>query len=173
MSHYTATAGYVPGWAAQDLQWHTLRFAAHGHSVDVAVPQLTPAQLLEVAQRVQTASRDTLKTMRVSHIIAVVDSVIARLLDANDPYRQEAQRLLPIITGFDAEMVRLGLTQYLKTFRAPQLQRFVAEDFANPKLLDSMYSVEQIVAKGSGVPCMILVVKRHGVSGSRVAVIRV
>ena len=136
MSHYTATAGYVPGWAAQDLQWHTLRFAAHGHSVDVAVPQLTPAQLLEVAQRVQTASRDTLKTMRVSHIIAVVDSVIARLLDANDPYRQEAQRLLPIITGFDAEMVRLGLTQYLKTFRAPQLQRFVAEDFANPKLLD-------------------------------------
>ena len=44
---------------------------------------------------------------------------------------------------------------------------------ANPKLLDSMYSVEQIVNKGNGVPVMILVVKRHGTSGSRVAVIRV
>jgi hypothetical protein len=33
-------------------------------------------------------------------------------------------------------MIRLGLTRYLKTFRAPQLQRFVTEDFANPKLLD-------------------------------------
>ena len=44
---------------------------------------------------------------------------------------------------------------------------------ASPKLLDSMYSVEQIVSKGGAVPCMILVVKRHGVSGSRVAVIRV
>jgi hypothetical protein len=44
---------------------------------------------------------------------------------------------------------------------------------ANPKLLDSMYSVEQIISKGPGVPLMILVVKRHGKSGSRVAVIRV
>jgi hypothetical protein len=43
---------------------------------------------------------------------------------------------------------------------------------ANPKLLDSMYSVESIISKGGAVPAMILVVKRHGVSGSRVAVIR-
>jgi len=44
---------------------------------------------------------------------------------------------------------------------------------ANPKLLDSMYAVERIIPKGGAVPSMILVVKRHGVSGSRVAVIRV
>jgi len=44
---------------------------------------------------------------------------------------------------------------------------------ANPKLLDSMYAVEQIIPKAGAVPCMILVVKRHGQSGSRVAVIRV
>jgi hypothetical protein len=43
---------------------------------------------------------------------------------------------------------------------------------ANPKLLDSMYAVEQIIPKGGAVPAMILVVRRHGVSGSRVAVIR-
>ena len=42
---------------------------------------------------------------------------------------------------------------------------------ANPKLLDSMYSVEQIIDKRGGVP-MILVAKRHGKSGSRVAVMR-
>jgi hypothetical protein len=44
---------------------------------------------------------------------------------------------------------------------------------ANPKLLDSMYAVERIIPKGGAVPVMILVVKRHGVSGSRVAVMRV
>ncbi len=44
---------------------------------------------------------------------------------------------------------------------------------ANPKLVDSMYSVESIIPKGGAVPVMILVVKRHGVSGNRVAVIRV
>jgi hypothetical protein len=43
---------------------------------------------------------------------------------------------------------------------------------ANPKLLDSMYAVEKIIPKGGAVPTMIFVVKRHGVSGSRVAVIR-
>lgn len=44
---------------------------------------------------------------------------------------------------------------------------------ANPKLLDSMYTVERIIPKAGAVPVMILVVKRHGVSGSRVAVMRV
>ena len=43
---------------------------------------------------------------------------------------------------------------------------------ATPKLLDSMYAVERITPKGGAVPAMILTVKRHGVSGSRVAVIR-
>ncbi len=43
---------------------------------------------------------------------------------------------------------------------------------ATPKLLDSMYTVEQIIPKAGAVPAMILVVKRHGVSGSRVVVIR-
>jgi len=41
---------------------------------------------------------------------------------------------------------------------------------ASPKLLDSMYTVEAILPKGGAVPVMILEVKRHGVSGSRVAV---
>ena len=44
---------------------------------------------------------------------------------------------------------------------------------AKPKLLDSLYAVERIISKGGAVPIMILVVKRHGVSGSRVAVMRV
>lgn len=42
---------------------------------------------------------------------------------------------------------------------------------AIPKLLDSMYTVEKIEDKTTRVP-MVLTVKRHGRSGSRVAVIR-
>ncbi len=48
---------------------------------------------------------------------------------------------------------------------------------ANPKLLDSMYEVERIIPQGRHAghhaPVMMLVVKRHGTSGSRVAVMRV
>ena len=44
--------------------------------------------------------------------------------------------LLPAITGYDREMLRLGLTEYLKSFRKPELKRFLAEDFPNPAILD-------------------------------------
>lgn len=43
---------------------------------------------------------------------------------------------------------------------------------ASPKLLDSMYAVEHVIPKSGTVP-MILVVKRHGVSGNRVIVRRI
>jgi hypothetical protein len=136
MTAMKTVAGYLPGLQAEELQWQTLSFHAKGASLDVAVPVLSPAQMVALAERVRQASRTYLKTWDLSRIITLVDRVIARLLDPNDPYRQEAERLLPLVTGYDTEMVRLGLTGYLKTFRQPQLQRFVAEDFANPKLLD-------------------------------------
>ena len=136
MSTLKAVAGYLPGIHADELQWQTLSFVGRGETLDVMAPVLSPEQLVALAGRVRKSSQATLKTMSVSQIIAVIDKAIARLLDANDAYRQEAERLLPLVTGYDTEMVRLGLTGYLKTFRAPQLQRFVAEDFANPKMLD-------------------------------------
>lgn len=130
------TAGYLPGLKSSEVQWHTLSFGAGAQQVDVLVPQLTPAQLHTLAAHVRNQGRTQLKPMPVSQIIAAIDRAVERLLNPADPYRLELELLLPRISGFDAEMVRLGLNAYLKTFRAPQLQRFVAEDFSNPKLLD-------------------------------------
>ena len=140
-------AGYLPGLAAADVQWQVLPFEQDGQRVDVAVPVLSAPQMQALAQRVKHASAQHLKTMTVSEIIAVIDRAIARLLDPDDPYRRQADALLPIVSGYDAEMVRLGLTGFFKTFRAPQLHRFVAEDFANPKVLDGF----QPAAKGGAV----------------------
>ncbi|CAB3739013.1 acyl-CoA reductase [Achromobacter kerstersii] len=140
-------AGYLPGLASADVQWHTLPFEQDGQRVDVAVPVLTAAQMQALAQRVKRASAQHLKTMTVSEIITIIDRAIGRLLDPNDPLRRQADTLLPVVTGYDADMVRLGLTGFLKTFRAPQLHRFVAEDFANPKVLDSF----QPAIKGGAV----------------------
>lgn len=136
MTDMRVTAGYLPGLAPDDVQWQSLAFGSGSPQLSVAVPVLSAGQMTALAQRVKQASRLHLQTMTVSGIIAVVDKAIARLLDPQDAYRREAERLLPTITGYDSEMVRLGLTGFLKAFRAPQLQRFVAEDFANPKLLD-------------------------------------
>lgn len=126
------TAGHLPGLREQDVAWHTLTFGP----LAVRVPVLQPAQLQALARRVKEASERELKTLPVSHIVGIVDAAVARLLDPRDPYRQEAERLLPAITGYDPEMVKLGLNGFVQSFRAPQLHRFVAEDFANPKVLD-------------------------------------
>jgi len=131
-----ATAGYIPGMAATDLQWDTLTFEAHGTSVEVAVPRLTPSQLAAVAARVRTAAQESLACLSVMEIVDAIDRAISCMLDADTPSRQEIDSLLPIVSGFDAEMTRLGISTNLKNFRRPQLMRFLVEDFGDPGLLD-------------------------------------
>ena len=140
-------AGHLPGLAPDEVHWQTLRYAAHGGHLDVEVPLLTDAQMQALAVHVRRAAQARLQPMTVDAVIGVIDRAVARLLDEKDPVRREADALLPVVTGFDAEMVRLGLTAYLLTFRAPQLQRFVAQDFANPKVLDGF----QPALKGGAV----------------------
>ncbi|CAJ48251.1 acyl-CoA reductase [Bordetella avium] len=147
MSTRRIEAAYLPGLSAQEVQWHVQTYARDGQTLEVALPVLSAAQMSALALRVRQASARHLKTMTVSEIITVIDRAVARLLDAADPLRQQADALLPWVTGYDANMVRLGLTGLLKTFRAPQLHRFVAEDFANPKVLDGF----QPATKGGAV----------------------
>jgi hypothetical protein len=132
----TEFAGHLPGLAIEEVEWRRLHFSAWGETVEVAVPMLSDAQSAALAGRVRENARSYLKTLTVTDIVAILNRAIARLLDRNDPWRQKAEALLPVVTGYDPEMVRLGLTGYLKTFRGPQLQRFLSEDFANPQILD-------------------------------------
>ena len=129
-------AGHLPGLSADAVEWRTLTFRRGNDGLDVAVPVLSDAQMEQVVARVRVATRSYLKSLPVSRITAIIDRAITRLLDRDDPWRQKAEKLLPLVTGYDAEMVRLGLTGYLKTFRQPELQKFLAEDFANPQILD-------------------------------------
>jgi len=136
MTMLRETAGYLPGLNADEVNWQTLTFESRGGKVEVAVPVLSEAQIIALTQRVRSASRSYLKSLTVAQIVDLIDTAIHRLLDPQDPWRCMADRVLPLVTGYDAEMVRLGLTGYLKTFRKPQLQRFLAEDFGNPQGLD-------------------------------------
>lgn len=147
MNTLRVEAGYLPGLSADEVQWQILPFAQGDQRVEVSVPMLSPQQMGTLAERVRRASAQHLKTLPVSEIISIIDRAVARLLDPNDPYRRQADALLPLVSGYDAEMVRLGLTGFFKTFRAPQLHRFVVEDFANPKVLDAF----QPAAKGGAV----------------------
>ncbi|WP_182286779.1 acyl-CoA reductase [Comamonas testosteroni] len=141
-------AGYLPGLGDAEVQWQTLDFkSGNGRGLEVCVPVLTAPQMQALASRVRTAAAIHLRPMPVAEIIDAVDRAMARLLDRNDIYRQQAEAWLPVVSGYDADMVRLGLTGFFKTFRAAQLKRFVAEDFANPAVLDGF----QPTAKGGAV----------------------
>ncbi|EED67822.1 acyl-CoA reductase [Comamonas testosteroni] len=141
-------AGYLPGLADDEVQWQTLGFESRdGQRLEVSVPVLTAPQMRALAARVRAAACVHLRSMPVAEIIDAVDRAMARLLDRNDIYRQQAEAWLPVVSGYDADMVRLGLTGFFKTFRAAQLRRFVAEDFANPAVLDGF----QPAAKGGAV----------------------
>lgn len=142
------TAGYLPEAFGEPSAWRTLSF--DGGALQVEVPVLDAARMRELARHVRVAGRERLQAMAVSQIVGIVDRAIARLLDERDPWRREAEALLPRVTGYDADMVRRGLGSYLKAFRAPQLHRFVAEDFANPKVLDEF----QPAVKGGAVRAM-------------------
>ncbi|BDB69766.1 acyl-CoA reductase [Comamonas thiooxydans] len=141
-------AGYLPGLGDEEVQWQTLDFESRdGQRLEVSVPVLTAPQMQALACRVRKAAAIHLRPMPVAEIIDAVDRAMARLLDRNDIYRQQAEAWLPVVSGYDADMVRLGLTGFFKTFRAAQLKRFVAEDFANPAVLDGF----QPAAKGGAV----------------------
>ncbi|MDP1566508.1 MAG: acyl-CoA reductase, partial [Polaromonas sp.] len=136
MSVLRETAGYLPGLHTGEVAWQILTFESRGGAVEVAVPVLSEAQIVALTQRVRSASRSYLKSLTIAQIVDTIDKAIHRLLDPQDPWRRKADSVLPRVTGYDAEMVRLGLSGYLKTFRKPQLLRFLAEDFGNPQGLD-------------------------------------
>ena len=107
MNEVIFKAGYLPGLPADDVQWRALNIGAPGQTCVVEVPELSPAQMGALAERVKLASRLHLKSVPVSDIVRVLNAAVARLLDQHDPYRQALETLLPRTSGFDADSVSL------------------------------------------------------------------
>ena len=129
-------AGHLPGLPAEAVERETLRFSAWGRCVEVAAPLLTHDQVTALTAHVRRSRERFLARLRTEEVADILDRAVRTLLDRSNPRRRRAEELLPAVTGYDPETVRLGLTSYLKTFRGAQLSAFVAEDFANPRMLD-------------------------------------
>ena len=125
-------AGYIPEIGEEEFEQKILKF----QDLEVEIPLLTKKQMNKVIETVKKGSAETLKSLTVSEIVNIIDKVTDRLLDRSSSYRQKAEKLLPIVTGYDEEMIRLALTSYLKSFRKHELQRFLVEDLGNPLMLD-------------------------------------
>ncbi|SHK55563.1 acyl-CoA reductase [Desulforamulus aeronauticus] len=129
-------AGYLPGISEDEVAWQTVTFTRNEEVLEVAVPVLAQEQMQQLAEQIKNNSRQVLKTLAIGEIVEILDKAVAVFLDRHSPYRRKAEQLLPIVTGYDPEVIRHGLTSFLKTFRKPQLLRFLAEDLGNISLLD-------------------------------------
>ncbi|MAI15498.1 MAG: acyl-CoA reductase [Rhodospirillaceae bacterium] len=156
MTKFTENAGHIPDFLLADVKWHDLEFEAGADTVYVKVPMLAPEQCTQLSDKIKISSNNFLRQEKVSDIVELIDKAIERLLNRDDPFRIKAEQLLPIVTGFDKEMVRLSLTEYLKTFRKPQLLKFLNEDFPNPKILDEFQpAIKGGFAKAFGPNCLL------------------
>jgi hypothetical protein len=116
--------------------FQTLSFSNHGRELQLQVPILTVDQLSEVMTEIKKNRSEYLQHLKVNEIVDILDQAINKWLDPQYELRKLAEELLPIITGYDQEMVRLFLSRYLRHFRKEKLQRIIDQDFPNPLVLD-------------------------------------
>ncbi|AWN46379.1 acyl-CoA reductase [Methylobacterium terrae] len=129
-------AGHLPDIFPEPVGRRVAAHTAWGETVAVALPSLSEGQAGALCAHIRRQARERLRRMETARIVAAIDRASACLLDRAHPLRRKAEALLPVVTGYDRETVRLGLTSTLKTFRRPQLLRFLAEDFSDPGMLD-------------------------------------
>jgi hypothetical protein len=120
----------------REVEWRDAGFSAWGEAVDRPRAGAERSAERGAGARVATMPAPISRRMTVAEIVAILDRR-SRACSTATTLGAESGDLLPIVTGYDPEMVRLGLTGYLKTFRAPQLQRFLARISPIPSILDA------------------------------------
>lgn len=126
--------GYLPPKAKQmEIKKRVLSFKKGEEELHIHMPYPAPEQIQQFGSIMKTSA---VQTMDTTEIIQAVSKVIDLLLERNHPVRIKAEMLLPIITGYDAEIIRLGLTQSLQTFREHELHRWLAVNFHSLSILD-------------------------------------
>jgi len=132
----TLQIGHLPGIDLAEVRWQDLPGLALPESHRLQVPVLSPEQLQALCTHLRGPGREALRALPVREIVQAIDATIHVLLDPSSEAHQTLLDWLPRVTGFSPEMVRVNLNATLRTYRAPQLQRFVSEDLGGPEMLD-------------------------------------
>jgi hypothetical protein len=107
----------------------------HG-TFTLRVPNLTSELITQIAERLKSNRKAYLNRLTTDEIIGKIDLAVCRWLDPGYPLRQTAEMLLPVLTGYDPEVIRLQLKRYMRNFRRKELLRFVDEELDSAAMLD-------------------------------------
>ena len=108
----------------------------HYGAVEIEVPDLRPAQLCEAMERARERALRQLRHRDVGDVLVSVDRVIANWLHPHSRRRQQAEAVLPLITGFSTEMVRHGLPLLLDGLRAESIRAVLDAELGDHRVLD-------------------------------------
>jgi len=128
-------AWWLPGLPADCVtRGATLRFG-QGADLVLRVPALTTTELTTVLNTI-TAARDAyLADLPVLEIVARLDKAVGLWSDPSFPQRQQAEALLPSITGYSPTMIREGLTALLRGLGRESLLQCLTAEFGDPACL--------------------------------------
>ncbi|MBW3087216.1 acyl-CoA reductase [Bifidobacterium sp. 82T24] len=104
--------------------------------VTLRYPRLDADVIHELCDCIRKNRNDYLAAMPVNDIIDVVAQAVELWTDPDYPPRRMAERLVPAITGYDADMTRIELKRYMRMFRRRELLRFVDDELPCPQMLD-------------------------------------
>jgi hypothetical protein len=110
--------------------------AAKEEPVELLVPALDGDKLRTICSSIKRAREGYLASLKTSDIAERIGEAAERWLDPSYPLRVLAERLLPALTGYAADSVRLQLKRYMRTFRKKELLRFLCEELDDPQMLD-------------------------------------
>lgn len=103
--------------------------------IPLATPLLSASGLVEISSHLIEAQKK-LAAESIFQIVDWIDAVARCWADPNDSIRQEAESLLPRITGDSLEMVRFTLNDLSKHLTRPVLLQLLEAEIGDPTLLD-------------------------------------
>lgn len=105
-------------------------------SYSLQFPELSGENIAEACAEVLKHRKAYLANLTTEQIIERIDQAVQLWLNPDYPLRKIAEQVLPTLTGYDEETIRLELKRYMRGFRKKELYRFLDEEFDNPGLLD-------------------------------------
>lgn len=130
-------AFFLPGLDEADFaDFTTLEFGQGQNMVRMHSPILTPALLSKIIAQLNEAREEYLAKLPVYEIIRTIDKVVALWRDPNYPPRQQAEALLPTITGYSSQMITQTLNELALMLREEDLKLLLEEELGDPLFLD-------------------------------------
>lgn len=130
-------AYFLPEVADADIEnMSTLKFGTGEESVILHSPVLSSSLLSVIITQLKKAREVYLARLSVCDIIDCIDSITTLWQNPIYPLRQQAEALLPVITGYSKPMIVQGIDKLVSMFKRENLEILLQEELGDPLFLD-------------------------------------